>query len=36
MWCLAHRLKLAAKDPLKQIPFDLVDDMLFRFYLITI
>ena len=34
MWCLAHRLELAIRDALKTTSFSLVDEMLFRFYLL--
>ena len=34
MWCLAHRLELAIKDPLKRTSFDIIDDMLLRLYYI--
>lgn len=33
-WCLAHRVKLAVKDALKDTSFDLIDDMLLRLYYI--
>ena len=34
MWCLAHRLELAIKNPLKRTTFDIIDDMLLRLYYI--
>ena len=34
MWCIAHMLELAVKDALKKTSFDLVDEMLFRLYLL--
>ena len=34
MWCMAHRLELAIKDPLKGTSFDLVDEMLLLLYYI--
>ena len=34
MWCLAHRLELAIKDALKVSYFDMIDEMLFRLYLL--
>ena len=32
MWCLAHRLELAIKDAVRGTSFDLLDEMLLRFY----
>ena len=31
-WCLAHRLELALKDPLKGTLFSEIDEMLLRLY----
>ena len=33
MWCLAHRLELAAKDALKNTSFELIDEMLLKLFL---
>ena len=32
MWCVAHHLELSAKDALKEICFDFVDDMLIKLF----
>ena len=36
MWCLAHRLELAIKYALHGTTFDLIDEMLLRFYYIPV
>ena len=32
MWCLAHQMELAIKDALTGTAFDVLDEMLLRFY----
>ena len=32
MWCVAHRLELSTKDPLKVTYFDSIDDMLIKLF----
>ena len=32
MWCMAHRLELAVRDALKDMPFDLINEMLLQLY----